>query len=245
MSEAGGIPLQTRGAGDEQQEIAAQLRLNLLTAELPPDSFQRVVQGTRRQRFSAGQLIFQQGDLADRFYLVEQGEVKIYRLSAEGQEKIIDIIHPGQTFAEAVIFSSQLGYPVHAEAIADSVLLAIPAQVYLEELLKSPQCCMHLLARMSQRLHRQVQEIDRLPLHSATYRLLHLLLEEIPSHQQHAETVRIRTPKHMIASRLAISPETLSRLLGKLRRQGLIENHKNEIVLLDVAEIRRYFTAGS
>ena len=231
-------------AGPAERGPAHSLRLNMLTGELPPDSFQRVVAATQRHRYQPGQLVFQQGDLAEHFFLVEQGEIKLYRLSAEGQEKIIDMIRPGETFAEAVIFTSQLGYPVHAEAVRATTLLAIPARVYLEELLKSPQSCMNLLARMSRRLHQQVQEIDRLTLHSATYRLLHLLLDEIPSHQQHAERVTIRTPKHLIASRLAISPETLSRLLGKLRRQGLIENHKNEIVLLDVAEIRRYFTAG-
>ncbi len=231
-------------AGPAEQGPEHSLRLNMLTGELPPDSFKRVVEATQCQEYAPGQLIFQQGDLAEHFFLVVRGEVKLYRLSLEGQEKIIDMIRPGETFAEAVIFTSQLGYPVHAEAVKATTLLAIPARVYLEELLKSPQSCMNLLARMSRRLHQQVQEIDRLTLHSATYRLLHLLLEEIPSHQQQAEKVTIRTPKHLIASRLAISPETLSRLLGKLRKQGLIENHKNEIVLLDVGEIRRYFTAG-
>ncbi len=237
------IPLQTR-AGETPNRVEQALRTCLLTGELPPDAFQRLLQAVRIQRFEAGRLIFQQGDLADRFYLLLTGEVKIYRLSPEGQEKIIDLIQPGQSFAEAVIFAQQLGFPVHAEAVADSELLAIPAQVYLEGLWQSPQVCMHLLARMSMRLHRQVQEIDRLTLHSASYRLLHLLLEEIPSHLQHAETVRITIPKHIMASRLAISPETLSRLLGKLRRLGLIENHKHAIVLLDVEAVRRFYLDG-
>ena len=49
-------------------------------------------------------LIFRQGDPAERFYLVQSGKVKLYRISADGKEKVVEIITAGNTFAEAVMF---------------------------------------------------------------------------------------------------------------------------------------------
>ena len=193
---------------------------------------------------AADEILFQQGDVANHFYLLFAGKMKLYRLSEGGQEKIMDLIVPGATFAEAVIYNGKAGYPVHATALIPSKVFCVDARTYLEALKNNTSTCMSLLARMSQRLHWQIQEIDQLTLHSATFRLVNYLIGEIPHDQAHMQSVTVDTAKHVIASRLSISPETLSRILGKLKKQGLVETEKSQIIIPDIAKARSYLLTG-
>jgi CRP-like cAMP-binding protein len=92
---------------------------------------------------------------------------------------------------------------------------------------------------MSRRLHMLVNQIESLTLQNATYRLVAYLLDQIPAGVAHSPDLQLTTPKGVIASHLAIQPETLSRILAKLRRGGLIEVEGNHITVRDVAALRR------
>jgi CRP-like cAMP-binding protein len=83
-----------------------------------------------------------------------------------------------------------------------------------------------------------VNQIESLTLQNATYRLVAYLLEEIPRDVRTSPEVQLTTPKGVIASRLAIQPETLSRILAKLRQGGLIEVHGNHITIRNVQALR-------
>ena len=96
------------------------------------------------------------------------------------------------------------------------------------------------MAQMSRRLHGHIAEIDRLTLHSATFRVVCYLLDQVPSTHLGVPEVRLDTPKHVIAARLSVTPETLSRSFSKLSREGLIEVHDNAITLTDVDRLRRF-----
>ncbi|MGV6852583.1 MAG: Crp/Fnr family transcriptional regulator [bacterium] len=220
------------------------LKRCLLCEGLQDEELGKIERTSHVTDLAANEVLFQQGDKADRFYLLIAGMVKLYRLSEGGQEKIMDLISPGGTFAEAVIFHGQAGFPVNAAALKDSKVLSIDAHQYLEILKNNTSVCLALLARMSQRLHWQIQEIDKLTLHSATYRLVNYLIDEIPSHMSYVQSVSIDTPKHVIASRLSISPETLSRILAKLKKQGLLETQKSHIVISDVAHAKEFLLTG-
>ena len=78
---------------------------------------ERLMAQSHEQAFSAGELLIQQGQLAERFFVVLSGRVKLYRISADGQEKVVEIIQAGQTFAEAVMFMQRSEYPVCAETL--------------------------------------------------------------------------------------------------------------------------------
>ena len=92
---------------------------------------------------------------------------------------------------------------------------------------------------MSRRLHCHIAEIDRLTLHSATFRVATYLLDQLPSTQIGVSKVKLDTPKHIIAARLSITPETLSRSFAKLSREGLIKVQDNAVTLNDVEKLRR------
>ena len=183
--------------------------------------------------------IFQQGDDADRFYFLLSGQIKLYRLSEEGDEKIIEIINSRQSFAEAVTFMDQRRYPVNAETLKNSTLISFDMDVFLNIMKESTDTCLNLLGVMCTRMHKWIDEIDSLTLHNATYRLIAYLLDKVPHGVIEAPQVHLSTPKNVIASRLSIQPETFSRILSRLNKKGLIKSSGQNIVLHDIEGLRQ------
>ncbi len=226
------------------RDFRARVRDSMLFEGLADGDFERLCAGAREIRLGDGQRLFAHGDPVREFFYLSAGRIKLTRLSAEGNEKVIDIISPGRTFAEAAMFLGDVGFPVNAQAVGACELLGFAAAGYLDCLRDSTEGCFSLLGRMSRQLHFQLEEIDRMTLHSATYRLVAYLLDQAPSGEQRSE-LRLGMPKHVIASRLSIKPETLSRILGRLAQRGLIEVHDSQIVLLDIAALRDHLLRDS
>ena len=190
-------------------------------------------------RLPAGGTLFSHGQPAERFFFLRSGQIKLFRISPDGHEKIIEIMQPGQTFAEAVMFMGNQGrYPVNAQAITDSTLYTFEQKSFLKMLSEYSDVCFGMLGSMSRRLHMLVNQIDSLTLQNATYRLAMYLLEHVPKDSIESPDVQLTTPKGVIASRLAIKPETFSRILAKLKRYGLIDVHGNHITLVNLPGLR-------
>ncbi len=189
-------------------------------------------------KLKAKEGLFDAGQPADRFYMVYSGQVKLFSISAEGDEKVVEILYPGQTFAEAIMFFQKHVYPVSAEAIVDSEVFSFDMKVFRKLLSESNETCFRLLAVMSRRLHVRIDDINNLTLHNATYRLVIYLLEQLPEGVTEFSSIHLSTPKSVIASRLSIQPETFSRILTRLSRNNLIEVKGNDITLLDVTGLR-------
>jgi len=221
-------------------QYSAALRRAYLFAQMPEENLHTLCTGMQEVRLAIGEGLFRHGQPAERFFFVHDGLVKLFRLSPDGGEKIIEIIRPGETFAEAVMFMGPQGrYPVSAAAVADSVLLAFSQKSYLGLLRESPDLCFGLLASMSRRLHMLVNQIDSLTLQNATNRLVAYLLEQIPAGVKASPEVQLTTPKSAIASRLAIQPETLSRILARLRDGGFIDVQGAHITMRDIDALRK------
>jgi CRP-like cAMP-binding protein len=221
-----------------EADTYAELRNAYLFAEADDAQLARLCQGLQRVPLKHGETLFRHGQAATRFFFLRAGQVKLYRISPDGHEKIIEIVQPGQTFAEAVMFMGTQGrYPVSCDAISDCELYAFDQQAFLTVLAESHEIGFGMLAAMSRRLHMLVNQIDSLTLQNATYRLVMYLLELAPRDAPAAEVV-LTTPKHAIASRLAIQPETLSRILAKLRDRGLVAVQANQITLRDLQGLR-------
>lgn len=220
-------------------EATRELRRAYLFADMDEQHLATLIQSVHDVHLNAGDTLFRHSQPAERFFLLRDGMVKLFRLSPEGDEKIIEIVQPGQTFAEAVMFMGTQGrYPVNAEAVSESRLFAIEQKVFLNLLRESNEASFGLLASLSRRLHMLVNQIESLTLQNATYRLVSYLLEQIPRDVKTSPEVQLTTPKGVIASRLAIQPETLSRILAKLRSRGLIEVHGNHITVRNVQALR-------
>jgi len=215
----------------------AAMRQHHLFGRLPEAAFQEVCSLAIARRLESGACLFHQGDRAERFYLLLQGQIKLMRLLPEGQEKLVEVISAGQSFAEALLFSGIDKYPVSAAALRDSQLISIDGAHYRQLLEEQPKICLDLLAAFSIRLHQRLNEIDTLTLANASRRVARYLC------QQQAECrgpIQLDVPKRLIASQLGIQPETFSRILHRLIDKGLIAMERRNIQVLDGARLATY-----
>jgi CRP-like cAMP-binding protein len=217
----------------------AELRGIYLFSVLDEEQLASVLNTTRVVRLAEGERLFDHGQPSRHYFFLRAGEIKLFRSARDGGEKVIEIVRSGETFAEAVMFMEEARpYPVSAQAIVASELLAFEQAALLGILEQSTATCMRLMAGMSRRLRQQVDEIDRLTLHNATYRLAAYLLQQIPPGVLESPQLHLTTPKHVVASRLAIQPETFSRILARLAEKGCMEVHGQNIVLIDIEALR-------
>ena len=214
------------------------LRQHILFATFNEQQFSQIEADTSTTSLLEGEHLFHQREPADYFYFLQSGEVKLYRLSPNGEEKVIELIRPGQTFAEAVMFMQIQHYPVHAQAISDCQLIQIKMKTFRKLLDHSPEACMKILARMSQILHGAIQEIDQLTLQNATMRVIQFMLQDVSKDTQLPYKIQWTAPKATLASRLSVRPETFSRILNQLTHDGLIEVHGKTINILNLDALR-------
>ncbi|MEX6504000.1 Crp/Fnr family transcriptional regulator [Pseudomonas zhanjiangensis] len=213
------------------------LRRHHLFDKLPPGAFQEVAQLANHRRLEGGDTLFHQGETADRFYLLLEGQIVLTRVLLEGNEKLVEAIRPGHSFAEALLFSGTRHYPVTARAMKASSLISIDGAHYRRLLEAQPSICLKLLASFSIRLHQRLNEIDTLTLANASRRVVRFLCQE----QEAADgQIRLSVPKRLIASQLGMQPETFSRILHRLIDAGLIAMERRSIRVLDRPALASY-----
>jgi CRP/FNR family transcriptional regulator len=183
------------------------------------------------QDYARGQSIFAEGDPGTGFYVVMEGLVKIYKLSIEGKEQILHIFGPGEPFAEAAVFIGST-FPAHALALEKSRTIFIPRRAFIELIQANPALAMNMLAALSMRLKKFAHLIEDLSLKEVPGRVAaHLLY--LSTQQGDSDTVKLNIGKAQLASLLGTIPETLSRILSKLGKQGLISSDGPQITILD------------
>jgi len=219
-------------------EYQEAMRSNHLFMDIDQQDFDTIVQGTSARKLFTGETLFSQQQPASEFFMLVEGKIKITLLSSEGTEKVVDIIKPGSTFAEAIIFNGMQGYPVNSKALSEATVLRINAENYIQVLSNSPKACLKVMGSLSVRLHWLVNEIDRLSLHNASYRLISYLLEDVPEGSTEKIQIKLGAPKRIIASRISITPETFSRTLKSLSKDGFIEVHDDYVVLNNPFKLR-------
>jgi len=223
---------------DTATTLREELKKIYLFEALSAEQLKRLLQSARMQHFKARETIFEAQQPASRFYLLWQGQVKLFMVSPDGDEKVMEIVYSPQTFAEAIMFMQKRVFPINAQTVTSSEVIGFEMKVFREILHDSQETCFRLMANMSRRLHTRIDDINNLTLHNATYRLVVYLLDQLPQGAVELSDIHLGTPKSVIASRLSIQPETFSRILTRLSKQGLIQVDGNDISLLDVSGLR-------
>lgn len=209
-----------------------------LLSELDAKQLETMIETSIRRELEGEQLLFQHGSDARYFYLVEKGSVKLSRLAPNGQEKVIEILRQGHTFAEAVMFFDKPLYPVDATALEKTVVIGLDGHRFIEFLRESPETALRLMGTLSMRLHRRVNEIDSLSLQNSTLRVINYLLQNLPNDDADHAVVELESTKKLIAARLSIQPETFSRALNQLQKKGAIRVAGSTIEILAVEMLR-------
>jgi CRP-like cAMP-binding protein len=221
-----------------------ELRKLYLFEGLNNQQFLQIKHSLRHLRLEDGEYLFKHGQHAERFFMLKEGHIKLLRLSLDGAEKVFEVVSPGQTFAEAIMFMPGSVYPMTAQAIGNISLLSFDNKVLLNILKESSDTCFRLMFHMSKRIRMWINEIDNLTLQNATYRLVNYLLYQIPEDHKNAYEFNFPIPKHVVASRLSIKPETLSRILHGLNKDGLITVKGRTIYIHNIDRLRLHSVAA-
>ncbi|MBC8239614.1 MAG: cyclic nucleotide-binding domain-containing protein [Alphaproteobacteria bacterium] len=212
-----------------------QLKKNPLLAGMSDDTFMNLLVDATMRRYPRGTSLFMQGEQADRFFVVMAGWIKGFRQTPDGRESVIAVFGPGESFAEAAMFVSGT-YPISTEIVADARLLVIPRSSVLKQLREDPDIALKMLSSMSSRLRGFVQQVEQLTVKSATQRLA-AFLEKLVDVEEGPDEFELPLDKMLIAGRLGMQPETLSRALSKLRSVGVAtEGHR--VIVRDAAALR-------
>ncbi len=174
------------------------------------------------QSFRRGESIFCEEDEGTGFYVVVSGRVKIFKLSAEGKEQILHIFGPGEPFGEVAVFAGKR-FPAHAEALEGTRVLFIPREEFARLIRKDPSLALNMLAVLSQRLRRFSALIENLSLKEVPGRLAAYLLF-FGEGKKASDDLTLEISKNQLASLLGTIPETLSRILARMSREGFVES---------------------
>ena len=211
-----------------------------LFRELVPGEIGRIAAGTVEVDAPRGTVLFHRGAPCTGFHIVIFGHVKLALQTPKGDEKVIELIGPGQSFGEAVMF---LGRPhmVSATTLVDSLLLHIASEVVLAEIKRDPGFARRIIAGLSRRLHHLIGDLEAVSLRSGTQRVIGYLLRDGPAA---ANALRLTLPakKGVIASRLNLTHEHFSRILHELIEVRLIEVDGLQVTIPDIARLRSYGT---
>lgn len=211
-----------------------------LFRDLSAGEVDRIAASTSQVRVPAGSILFRKGDSCAGFYVVVYGQVKLAFGASDGSEKVVEILGPGQSFGEAVMFLDK-PYAIFAETLTDSLLVHVGRAVILQELECSPDFARRMLGGLAHRLHRIVGDLEGYSLKSGTQRVIGYLLRDVAGGQT-GRTAEVTLPatKSVIASRLSITREHFSRILHELSDAGLIKVSGRSIRFLDLERLRKY-----
>lgn len=213
-------------------------RLPLFSA-LTPEQIEPLAAASRERRLAKSEMLFQKGDPAKGFYVVVAGQIKLAFPSAQGNEKVVEVINPQQSFGEAVMFMDR-PFPVFAEALVDTVLIHIGKDAVFDLLARDPSFARRMLAGLSMRLHSLIADVETYSLRSSAQRVIGYLLQHGPEDAPGKVEIVLPTSKQVIASRLNLTPETLSRIFHDLIEAGLIDVHGRQVTVRDLARLRQF-----
>jgi CRP/FNR family transcriptional regulator, dissimilatory nitrate respiration regulator len=210
-----------------------------LFKELASDEIDRIASHTHEVRAGRTEVLFNRGDAALGFHIIVFGQVKLAFTSPRGDEKVVDLIGPGESFGEAVMFMER-PHVVTAQTLCDTLLLYIPRDTVFQELERDPRFVRRMIAGLSSRLHRLMSDVESDSLHSGTQRVIGYLLggSGETALSGRALEVKLAATKGVIASRLSLTQEHFSRILHDLAARGLIEVHGRSIHIPNVDRLR-------
>ena len=220
----------------QQTDIEIARRSNLI-AGMPQDVAATALSQSVTQGYSRGETIFVQGEPARTLYVVLEGWVKLYRLAPNGGEAVVGVFTEGQSFGEAVVMKGG-DFPVAAEAVTDCRLMQIGAGAIFELMRRRPEIVGSIMASMYAHFHALVAQLEQLKAQTGAQRLAEFLLELCPV-ESGGCAVRLPYDKVLIAGRLGMKPESLSRAFSRLRKVG-VAIHQNNAAIADVVRLREF-----
>lgn len=194
-------------------------RNSFLLRGLPDDVANGVLADASPRETDRGDTIFLQGETARVIHVVIDGWVKLYRVAANGNEAIVNVFTRRHSFGEAVALRG-LPYPVSAEAVSACTLLVIPARSLVDMLRREPELALAILSSTFRHLNELVGQVEQIKSQTGAQRLAGFLVR-LCDREEGTCIVTLPYDKAVIAGRLGMKPESLSRAFSRLRQVGV------------------------
>ncbi len=201
---------------------------------LKPEALDVLMAQSRVINLRPGSMLFRQGEPASSFFIIVEGWIKLYRITPAGDEAVLNVFAKGQSFAEAVTFTSGC-YPAMASAVTRTRLILIPADHIVDCIRKMPEIAIAMIASTSQHLHLMISRVEQLTAQSGMQRVADFLISLTPCVKGPC-TIALPYDKSLIAGRLGLKPESLSRVFAKLRTMG-IDVRASDVIVDDAATL--------
>jgi CRP-like cAMP-binding protein len=223
-----------------RQDFRMIARQSLLFSAVPEAVAQTLIDDARLRPFDRGATIFLQGEQAHAIHIVAEGWVKLYRIAPSGSEAVVGVFTRGASFGEAVAFR-KAQYPVAAQAVTDCTLIRIEADAFLRQIRGNPELAIAIISATYAHLHSLVAQVEALKAQTGAQRVAEFLLE-LASCTEGACAVVLPYDKVLIAGRLGMKPESLSRAFARLKDHGVTIRH-NMAQIRDIGALRTYVEA--
>lgn len=204
----------------------------MLLSNCPDEVATKILKRSSVKRYDRGQVLFSHGEDAHSVYIVIDGWVKLYRITPNGSEAVVGVFTRGHSFGEAVALRNDT-YPVAAEAATDVRVVQVPSAEVLNVMRSHPEVCIAILSSTFAHLHALVAEVEQLKARSGAQRVAQFLLSLVTCDEG---SCRVMLPydKILIAGRIGMKPESLSRAFARLKSQGVtIKQNHAEIACID------------
>lgn len=216
-------------------ELIRRLETIPLFEGLPKKQHAALADISVRLSYEKGQKIFSEGDEGTGFFVILNGYVKIFKVSSEGKEQIYHVFGRDESFGEVAVFTGH-GFPAEAEAISPTTALFFPRVDFVRLLRDEPSLALNMLAVLSWRLRKFSKLIEDLSLKEVPGRLAAYLIH-LSTIEGNSLDLSLDFPKSQLASLLGTIPETLSRIITRMTREGLIRTEGSRICILDLVSL--------
>jgi CRP/FNR family transcriptional regulator, dissimilatory nitrate respiration regulator len=225
--------------------IANQLRRAHLFAGCPSSTLESIAAQTTAVTLAPGQCLFRENTPANAFFVVQQGAVKLYRVTALGREQIIHIFRPFESFAEETLVSDSC-YTASACATEPSQVLAMSKTGFVGLLRSYPELALRLLNALGRQFDLLVGRIDDLRLKGVQTRVSNWLLQHCPDPDSaEPQTIRLSETKRLLAAELGTCSETFSRTLARMRAAQLVSVKGKTVTVLCPFRLAQSARGGS
>ncbi len=215
-----------------------------LFAALTPEQIASFADRFRVDVFAPDTFIFLEGDAADRLWVVQSGQVKIIKYSADGVENILEVILPGEMFGGAGIL-----FPVHpatAVAMTETTTLSLEREGYLQLARQFPDIALRIIAILGERL-RAAMKMRALSTDRVDVRVAHILLKLCDqAGEKTIEAVKINLPlsRQDLADMTGTTIETAIRIMSRFRKEGLVLTEPGGYIVVTDCDRMRVLSAG-
>ena len=210
--------------------------------ELAPADLAIIDQVTIERRYKKNMIIFMEGEPGEGFHYIKRGKVKIAQLTQDGREHIINILGPGEVFAEVLLFNRGT-YPATAVAIEDSLIGMIKNSELEKVVTENSRIALQIIRVMSKKLLQAQKKIKTLALSdtfSRTAQILTRLSQQYGQETGGGVQIAVDMTRQDLANLVGTTRETMSRVLSSLKKDKVIDFADQQIIIVDKARLDRY-----